>query len=115
MEHFFSSLLRPKLLALTIPFAAIGGFIDYIFGLQPIVFTAFVALLTIELVSGIFASWIEGKEITSKRMKAFLMMLFVWLVVLFIINAFHQAYEATDIGFVFHYLFDVVIIFVNLF
>lgn len=113
MSHFWNSLIRPKLFLLSIPIAAIGGFIDYLFGLQPIVFVAFVCLLTLELVSGIFASWIEMKPITSKRMKAFLMMLFVWLMALFIINQLHQAYEGKEIGFVFHYLFDAVIIFVN--
>lgn len=109
-DHFWGSLIRPKLFALTIPIATIGGFIDYLFGLQPLIFCAFVCLLTIELISGIFASWIEKKPITSKRMKAFLMMLFVWLVVLFILNAFRQL---QNIGFVFSYLFDAVIIFVS--
>lgn len=112
-DHFFNSLLRPKLTYLTIPIAAIGGFIDYLFGLQPIVFVAFVLLLSIELISGIFASWIENKPITSKRMKSFLMMLFVWLIVLFILNTFQSSYEGSEIGFIFHYLFDAVLIYVN--
>jgi len=112
-QNFFESLFRPKMLSLTLPVAILGGFFEQIFGLQPIVFVAFVALLTLELVSGIFASWIEKKEITSRRMKSFLMMLFVWLIVLFVLNSFKIFYQEQLLGKVFSYLFDAVIIFVN--
>lgn len=113
-SQFVNSLLRPKLLNLTLPLTAIGSFIQFIFGVQPIVLAAFVALLTIELVSGIGASWLEGKKITSKRMKAFLLMIFVWLTVLFILNAFANYTESKLIGNVFGYLFDIVLIYVNI-
>lgn len=113
-DQFITSLLRPNLLSISIPTAALGSLIETVFGLKWIVVLAFVLLLTIELISGIFASCIEGQKITSKRMKAFLMMLFVWLVVLFILNAFKGAFEETDsMHVVFEYLFNAVLLFVN--
>lgn len=113
-DQFLTSLIRPNLLNISIPFAAIGSMIECIFGLKWTVVVAFVFLLTLELVSGIFASYIEGQKITSKRMKAFLMMLFVWLVVLFILNAFRSAFvESDEMHVVFEYLFNGVLLFVN--
>lgn len=112
-DQFLNSLFRPKLMPLSIPIAMIGSFLQFVFGLEPVVFIAFVSLLSLELVSGIFASWIEGQRITSKRMKAFLMMLFVWLVVLFILNAFRKLEENEFISQTFDYLFYAVIIFIT--
>lgn len=112
-EQFKISLLRPNLLNITLPIAAIGPFVEMVFGLKTAAVIAFVALLTVELVSGIFASWTEGQKITSKRMKAFLMMLFVWLVVLFILNTFKRSFEGQDIHTVFEYLFNAVLLFVT--
>ncbi len=113
-SNFLESLFRPKLLHITIPASIIGSFIEKIFGLQPIVFIAFIVLLSAELVSGIFASWIEHVPITSRRMKSFLMMLFVWLCVLFILNAFQYQFEGGALEQVFNYLFNAVIVFVNI-
>lgn len=111
--HFFTSLIRPKLLPLSIPLTITISFFDKVFGLQPVVFIAFLALLFLELFTGICASYIEGQKITSKRMKSFLIMLFVWLIVLFILNTFKHSFEDTQMGVVFSYLFDGVVIFVN--
>lgn len=113
-DHFLTSLLRPNLLSISLPTAAIGSLIETVFGLKWIVVLAFVVLLTVELVSGIGASWIEGKEITSKRMKAFVLMLFVWLTSLFILNAFRSNFDEThSLYVVFDYLFNAVLLFVN--
>jgi phage-related holin len=111
-KAFYNSLVRPNFLNISVPFAAISAAIDFMFGMQPIVLLAFVALLSLELVSGIFAAWIEGQKITSKRMKAFLMMLFVWLVVLFIIHIFAVQYNGNLVNGIFSYLFDAVVLFV---
>lgn len=114
LQQFINSLIRPKLLNFTLPLTAIGSFIQFIFGVQPIVLVAFVALLSIELISGIGASILEGKKITSKRMKAFLLMLFVWLTILFILNTFKSFTDSKLISSVFGYLFDIVLIYVNI-
>ena len=113
VEQFTESLLRPKLLSISVPISFMGATLQFIFGLKPIVLTAFVALLTLELISGIFASWIEGRKITSKRMKSFLMMLFVWLVTLFILTRFKEHFKGNVIESVFDYLFTAVVLFVN--
>lgn len=113
VDHFTESLLRPKLMTFSIPFSMMGASLQFIFGFKPIVLLAFVMLLTLELASGIFASWIEGRKITSKRMKAFLMMLFVWLVTLFILNSFKYHFEGEFMEHVFDYLFTAVVLFVN--
>ena len=105
--------MRPKLLNMSVPVAAIGSCLEMIFGLKPIVLIAFIFLLTVELVSGICASWMEKKPITSKRLKAFLMMLFVWLAALFILNVFRYQYEGEMMEYVFEYLYNAVILFVN--
>lgn len=112
-EKFIDSLMRPKLMPLTIPLAMIGKYIEYLFGLREVVFIAFGAMLTLELASGIGASWIEGNKISSKRSKSFLMMLFVWLVVLFILNSFKNMAESVLISTAFSYLFDFTIIYVT--
>lgn len=113
LSQFIESLFRPKLLNVSIPVAFMGAFCNLVFGLEPIVLLAFVSLLMLELASGIFASIVEGRKITSKRMKSFLMMLFVWLVVLFILNSFKIHYSHTVLESVFNYLFNAVVIFVN--
>lgn len=113
VEQFTESLLRPKLLFLSVPISFMGATLQLVFGLKPIVLMAFVMLLTLELTSGIFASWIEGRKITSKRMKSFLMMLFVWLSTLFILNGFKEHFRETVLESVFEYLFTAVVLFVN--
>ena len=114
IEHFRNSLIRPNLFNVSIPVAIFGGMIENLFGVKAVFLIAFVALLTLELTSGIFASWIEGQKITSKRMKSFLMMLFVWLVVLFILNTFKCSFsEDNSMYLTFEYLFNAVILFVN--
>jgi predicted permease len=113
VDQFTESLIRPKLMIFSIPFAMLGALVQFIFGVKPLVLLAFVMLLTLELISGIFASWIEGRKITSKRMKAFLMMLFVWLVILFILNGFKLHFLQTPLESVFDYLFTAVVLFVN--
>lgn len=113
IDQFITSLLRPKLMSISIPISMMGATLEFIFGLKPIVLLAFVMLLTLELMSGIFASWIEGKRITSKRMKSFLMMLFIWLVILFILNSFRYHFEGKFMEYIFDYLFTAVLIFVN--
>jgi magnesium-transporting ATPase (P-type) len=113
IEQFFQSLVRPNLLSISIPAAIIGGFTQLCFGVEPIVLIAFVALLTLEVSSGIFASAMEGKKITSKRMKSFLMMLFVWLVALFILHTFEVHFEDQFLENIFNYLFTATLVFVN--
>ena len=113
VDQFTESLLRPKLMSFSVPFSIMGASLQLIFGLKPIVLIAFVMLLTLELLSGIFASWIEGRKITSKRMKSFLMMLFVWLVTLFILTGFKEHFKGNVLEAVFEYLFTAVVLFVN--
>ena len=113
VEQFTESLLRPKLMSFSVPFSFMGASLQFLFGFKPIVLMAFVALLTLELISGIFASWVEGRKITSKRMKSFLMMLFVWLVTLFILKAFKDHFVGNILEHVFDYLFTSVVVFVN--
>jgi len=111
-HQFYNSLLRPKLLSSTVPIATIGGFIERLFGLEPIILIAFVALLTLELITGISASKIEGQKITSKRMKAFLLMFFVWLTILFILHQFSKL-DNVVAATAFDYLFYSTIFFVG--
>jgi len=113
LDHFISSLIRPKLLPLSIPLSVVGGFLEYIFGLEPIILIAFAALLTLELGTGIAAAWLEGQKITSKRMKSFLIMFFVWLVVLFILHQF-STLDNILIATAFDYLFYTTIFFVSI-
>lgn len=113
VEQFVTSLVRPKLLSISLPTAIVGGAVQFLFGIDPIVLVAFVSLLTLELISGIFASVMEGQKITSKRMKAFLMMLFVWLVSLFILHTFEVFFKDQFLEYIFKYLFTSTLIFVN--
>lgn len=113
LNHLFVSLIRPSLLTSILPSAALVGLCEFFFGLKPLVLLAFVILLTVELGSGIAASWLEGKRITSRRMKAFIVMVTIWMFILFIINMFRFQFLEHWIGAIFDYLFVVVILYAN--
>lgn len=112
-DSLLQSLLRPEMARVNIVLSATLGMCEILFGIKPIVLLAFVALLTLELFSGIMASLIEGRRITSRRMRSFGVMMVIWLIALFIVHQFKVHFEGRAVSMIFDYLFVVVILYAN--
>ena len=112
-NSLINSLFRPEMAKTNLIISATIGICELLFGIKPIVLLAFVALLTLELFSGIMASILEGRKITSRRMRSFGVMMVIWLVALFIITQFKIHFEGKAVALIFDYLFVVVILYAN--
>lgn len=114
-DQFFASLIKPKLLIyslFTLPF--FQG-VEIYFGLKPVAFLALCALLTLELVTGILASLLEGSEtnINSRRLKSFGALFVSYFVTLFVIKSMEiQFNDNHEMNKYFNYLFDFFLIYI---
>lgn len=117
--EFSQSFISIKYLILTIPISLImGGVISGVetwFGLKVATLGAFVFLLTIELISGIWASIIKGRKISSHRFSRFGMKLFLWLSFFLILNTLkRQQSDPSIVHFLYSWLFSMTMVYVCL-
>ena len=112
-DSFMQSLIRPEMAKANITLSATIGMCEFLFGIKPMVLIAFVALLTLELFSGIMASLLEGRRITSRRMRSFGVMMIIWLIALFIVHQFKVHFSGLYVESIFNYLFVVIILYAN--
>jgi len=82
-----------SILLTMLPIAGISSVVETIFGLQGITVLAFVVLVTLELVTGLIASRSRGEAIVSKKFSRFGLKVFVWLSLLFVLNALKKEYH----------------------
>lgn len=113
--EFSQSFISIKYLILTIPISLIMGGVETWFGLKVATLGAFIFLLTIELISGIWASLIKGKKISSHRFSRFGMKLFLWLAFFLILNTLKRQQPDTSIAhFLYSWLFSMTMVYVCL-
>ena len=116
-QDFMHSFIHLKLLQITIPVAAISAFFEQYFGLKALTIFAFVLLLTIELLSGFWASKIKHGTlaIASNPLKRFGFKLLAWLIMIFILNSFKLQWEDTNLVIytAFDWLYSLMIIYIS--
>jgi len=118
--EFMGSMIKTKLLALTLPIAGISSIIETYFGLQGLTVLSFVLLVTLELFSGLCASKVNKQKISSKKFGRFGFKLFVWITLLFVLNSLRLEYSSYDdtIGrtsyLLFNWLHSTIFIYVNI-
>lgn len=90
---FSNSIIHSNLLTITIPFAGLSALIETSFGLRNLTILAFVVLVTLELLSGLLASKIRGEKIVSHKFSRFGFKVFVWMVLLYVVNTMKIEYS----------------------
>lgn len=111
--------MSPNSLLMFVPIATIITTLEVWTGLGIIPLTAFVLLLTLELITGITASKIKGIPIQSKKFSRFGLKAFTWIMLLFFVNsmALNYAYStlAADIMKyqVFNWIHTVIVLYVS--
>jgi predicted permease len=108
LGDFYNSLIHSRLLMLTIPLAGLSSVIKNIFGLEILTILAFVILITLELITGLISSKVNGIKIESKKFARFGLKIFVWVTLLFIINTIRKEWVGKDgvLGSLSYELFD---------
>ena len=71
VTDFKCSFIHTKLLSITLPITLVSTLIETYLGIEWVTWVAFVMLLTAELISGIMASVIKGRRISSIRFSRF--------------------------------------------
>jgi hypothetical protein len=90
ISDFYNSLIHTRLLLLTIPLAGLSSVIKNSLGLEFLTIVSFVLLITLELITGLMASKINGVKIESKKFGRFGLKIFVWSCLLFILNSIRK-------------------------
>lgn len=90
---FSNSIIHTKLLAVTIPVAGFSSLLEITLGLRHLTILAFVVLITLELLTGLIASKIRGEKIVSHKFSRFGFKVFVWLILLYVINTMKVEYS----------------------
>jgi len=113
---YVHSLTHIKLLALTIPIAGISAFVETYFGMRLVTIIAFLVLMTLELVSGLFASVLLKKKIESKKLSRFGFKVATWMILFFVINSIRLQFKEDGplIATVFDWIFNVILSYVAL-
>lgn len=91
---FTDSIIHTNWLTLTIPLAGFSALAESFFGLRHLTILAFVVLVTLELVTGLVASKIRGEKIVSHKFSRFGLKVFVWLTLLYVVNAIKIEYSS---------------------
>lgn len=93
---FSNSLIHKNLIMFSLPLAATSSVVQLLFGLETLTIIAFVALVTLELITGLTASKINHVPIVSNKFGRFGLKLGVWITLMFVINSLKLQYK--DIG-----------------
>lgn len=93
VSDFTNSLVHKNTMLLSIPFAGLSSIIETVFGLQGLTILAFVVLVTLELVTGLYASKVRGEAIVSNKFGRFGLKVFVWITLLFVLNSLKKEYH----------------------
>jgi hypothetical protein len=117
--EFTNSLIHKNLIVFSLPLATTSSIIQTFFGLESLTITAFVVLVTLELVTGLTASKLTHTPIVSDKFGRFGLKLGVWLILMFVLNSLKLQYK--DVGgfdtianLLFTWLHGVLFIYVNL-
>lgn len=111
---FLSSMFHRHLFNVTIPLAALAGFLELYLGLKSLSIVAFALLLIGELLTGIAASLSQGQKITSKKFSRFGFKAVFWFFLFFLFTTFQQEYKSNNVIYfnVFSYLHSTLVFYV---
>lgn len=87
LRDFCNSMFHTQLYNFIIPFAATFTVIERLLGIHRYTLFALILLLTLELITGMWASKIKGRKIASKKMSRFGLKLLVWFSLIFILKS----------------------------
>lgn len=96
-NDFACSMVHANLLKITIPVSGIIALFSHLLGFEEATTVAFFVMVVFELVSGLWASKVEGKKIESRKLSRFGFKLLTWLVLISVVNAFARQYEGHGI------------------
>jgi phage-related holin len=119
ITDFSNSLVHKNIMLLSIPVAGISSILETLFGLQGITILAFVILVMLELITGLIASKVRGEAIVSNKFGRFGLKVFVWLTLLFVLNALKNEYRDDGVfdgmaSMLFTWLHGTLFIYINL-
>lgn len=103
-EDLLASLFRPSQSPYILLFSAMVSGAEFAFGLKPFMLGAFMALLVVELASGLVAARLKKRVISSRRMQRFGIMVLIWLTLLMVANALVYQYEGQAEESIAHYI-----------
>jgi hypothetical protein len=92
-HDFSTSLVHFNLLKITIPMGGIMAGTAALLGFTNGMLAAFIVMVIFELVSGVWASVVEGRRIESRKFSRFGFKLLTWLVLIYITYAFSFTYS----------------------
>jgi phage-related holin len=113
-NDFGNSLVHINLLWISVPVAAIGTYVEKVFGLSVLTMGAFVILLALEFITGIVASRVKNIKIQSKKFGRFGLKLFIWIMLFFIINSLRRQYQEQTIGEFYGWIHTFIVGYVNM-
>ena len=114
LHDVFQSTLHYKnckvMLSMSVTVATISSLIEKYFGFEPLVFSAFCILLLLEFITGIMASIREGKKIESRKFGRFVFKVFIYTIMISLVNILNINSEGRAIsrvyGFMHHLIID---------
>jgi len=109
MEDLFQSTLHYKnykpMLGMSLTFGTISAFVDKILGIELMVYLAFLLLLVIEFITGIYASVKEGNKIQSKRLGRFVAKVIIYTCMIAIVNTMKVSFIHDKIGVIYDFIY----------
>lgn len=93
LHDFMTSMVHFNLLKITIPISTVLGVFSLMLGFQDATTLAFFVMVVFELISGVYASLVEGKRIESRKFSRFGFKLLTWLVLMFVTSAYRNQYQ----------------------
>ena len=109
MEDLFQSTLHYKnykpMLGMSFTFGTLSALVDKILGIELMVYLAFLLLLGIEFVTGIYASIKEGKKIQSKRLGRFVAKVIIYTCMIAIVNTMKVSFIQDKVGVIYDFIY----------
>lgn len=117
VRDFTCSMIHQNIVGAMLCIATLSAFFETYFGLKVLTVASFVALLTLELVTGIIVSvYIKKQPIRSSRFSRFGFKIFVWMTLFFIVHSFMMQWkgESKLVSALFDWLYNIIFIYVCL-
>jgi len=112
------SLIRPKIALLWGSISVFGtvtlitNYIQLLSGLKPLLWFGLHILLIVELISGLLASKLRGRKLTSRRLQRFGVMVLIWFTLLFVMNGMIDQYEGRPEEHVAYYMHTTMVFYI---
>jgi phage-related holin len=102
------------MIAMSLTLAGITSMIEQFVGLEPLMFVAWIALLLVELITGIKASLYEGKKLESKKFSRFIFKVFIYIVMISITHLLHIGSEGRFVSSVYGFIYWLIIDYISI-